>query len=1563
MPKKNGWSFDIEANVEVQQDKLNRAAKILEAFYNKYQNRQMQVGTSDLIEATKQGIAVIRNLYEDGTQDATSWLNIRPEMKAQLEGMLSDAENVFDGIKVLFNDQSYVSGLTDILRGFDSQLSIIFADIGGKYEALKEEQNELFTSLRYDMGLSHEYDSSDIVERIELLERLRDVQNEMQYMNPSLTSDDLAGGLDSKALERRIAQHRAAYEEMVNYEVWTMEQLEQRRQILSDVDRVHWSDSYQDAYKEDKDYDGAIKELTEYINDRKALIGQLEANEDKLFNVDGIERYVAQVRYQIEAYETYLKEMQTLKDNNAVIPDDGIGNLTGIVTQLEEIKDTIIEIKNAFKPLTDAFASGDSMLTKMVTATVADLDVLEQKFKHVSDAIDVISQKQFSSTTTNVFNQKISGNPDEDIDLYIEKAKQLLNIIEQLNNIVQVNSRDGNVAKAMFSDATSYREQFIDGPTKNLFNPVELGKSIEGAQTVKEIQKVIGALNQYKSTIVSFFKYLQSVGGNVDLNVVEKAFASIDGIDEKIKLNRANQVKALGAAASQVQSQKSDIVDAAKADANDVDSDIKLGKIWTEVKTLREQIEKECNTIRSTIEATFDFSTIDPKIENIKTITDNIYQQFAELQTKINALDLKLQLPEVAVTPKSESDIVNDAADAMKNEGKAAEDAVPKKNAFIEANKKAADSAKATKESAEGAAEGIKEESKAAKQAVQNLKNVSTKIGDKSKSVKLKGLTQEDFEEYASQIATDKGLTMGQVSVSMGQNDNMRVATVQMLNEELAQSVTYTYQLMELEEGLAEAYLTGYRAVGNTNKALRIAAAAQKKADTDRLKAAKEQAKNNEWLIRQQSKLDTQERRYKHSKKSIDGSTPLMSTETSLEGVVGDADKTIDTLAKHIRDRIQSTIGGTLTDELRKQILDDIRILQNEIAVAQNNKYSATNMKASNVETNKEAYTEYLNAFEANAKKANVFDVMKQSISALRDELKLVSDSTGLDKFIDNLKVARNKLAAEKAKYAQEAKENQQNEKIYNDAIKAQEKLYNLKKQMVGLDPESAKGQETMRKLTEAQNEYNEALSKTNRQLLTIGQLQSIEDLEKLQKAELSTKHREYQSSVSAEQEAKDLKYVLSLYKQYTDAAKSLKKMQSDSTGAVHDDKMATAIDDVKRAKKTLLGLGIDVNNIAESELLTEKQILALLEEQTKYKREILNIENASSDKAATKGNKQNQNYGKTIFNRENRYFDTISAHEKKLSSDTKLSDNFVETLEKYKASFRELEALRAKFENNPDAFNNAELKAKFQSTALEVEGLRKEILSTFKEAQKFEQISASGSMLGSVEIDSEKFHDAKSAMIDFAASVTNGQFKLEGFNAAGTEMYGTLDKGAGAVEKVTVAIREGTDQLYAYKTGAHQASSSWQQLRSTLQNGVKQLARMYLSFHDIIRVVRQGLTYVKEIDLAMTELKKVTDETDETYKRFLKTASSTSSVIGSTVSDFTDATAAFARLGYSIDESAKMAETAIVYKNVADGLDTVEESTESIISTMKAYGIAADDTMSIIDRFNAVGKYIAQVI
>ena len=130
--------------------------------------------------------------------------------------------------------------------------------------------------------------------------------------------------------------------------------------------------------------------------------------------------------------------------------------------------------------------------------------------------------------------------------------------------------------------------------------------------------------------------------------------------------------------------------------------------------------------------------------------------------------------------------------------------------------------------------------------------------------------------------------------------------------------------------------------------------------------------------------------------------------------------------------------------------------------------------------------------------------------------------------------------------------------------------------------------------------------------------------------------------------------------------------------------------------------------------------------------------------------------------------------------------------------------------------------------------------------------------------------------------------------------------------------------------------------------------------YQEIIQQVRKGIQYVKEIDSALTELKKVTDETDETYEKFLDTASKVGSEIGSTIADFTDATADFARLGYSIEEATKLAEAASIYKNVGDGIDSVSQATESIISTMKAFGIEAENSMSIVDKFNEVGNNFA---
>lgn len=48
------------------------------------------------------------------------------------------------------------------------------------------------------------------------------------------------------------------------------------------------------------------------------------------------------------------------------------------------------------------------------------------------------------------------------------------------------------------------------------------------------------------------------------------------------------------------------------------------------------------------------------------------------------------------------------------------------------------------------------------------------------------------------------------------------------------------------------------------------------------------------------------------------------------------------------------------------------------------------------------------------------------------------------------------------------------------------------------------------------------------------------------------------------------------------------------------------------------------------------------------------------------------------------------------------------------------------------------------------------------------------------------------------------------------------------------------------------------------------------------------------------------------------------------------------------------------MYKNVGDGIEDVSQASESIISTMQAFGIEAENAISIVDKFNEVGNNFA---
>ena len=129
----------------------------------------------------------------------------------------------------------------------------------------------------------------------------------------------------------------------------------------------------------------------------------------------------------------------------------------------------------------------------------------------------------------------------------------------------------------------------------------------------------------------------------------------------------------------------------------------------------------------------------------------------------------------------------------------------------------------------------------------------------------------------------------------------------------------------------------------------------------------------------------------------------------------------------------------------------------------------------------------------------------------------------------------------------------------------------------------------------------------------------------------------------------------------------------------------------------------------------------------------------------------------------------------------------------------------------------------------------------------------------------------------------------------------------------------------------------------------------------DIIQTIRQGIQTViqnvKELDSAMVEFRKVTDLPAHGYEDFMDSAAERSIDIGTSMTDYINSAADFARLGYEADEAQFMSEAANIFYNVSDEMDNINVSTDALIATMKAFDVEAENVYTVIDKINEVSN------
>lgn len=207
--------------------------------------------------------------------------------------------------------------------------------------------------------------------------------------------------------------------------------------------------------------------------------------------------------------------------------------------------------------------------------------------------------------------------------------------------------------------------------------------------------------------------------------------------------------------------------------------------------------------------------------------------------------------------------------------------------------------------------------------------------------------------------------------------------------------------------------------------------------------------------------------------------------------------------------------------------------------------------------------------------------------------------------------------------------------------------------------------------------------------------------------------------------------------------------------------------------------------------------------------------------------------------------------------------------------------------------------------------------------------------------------------------------------NSAATKKFGAsmmeLKAKAESCDRVTLNHLE--KEFKKLDNAAEKSGLKIQNLADRIRTKFKEYSA-YLSVAEVFMYITQGLKdmfdQVVAIDTAMTELKKVTDETDASYNQFLSNTASRAKEIGTTIDGLVTSTADFARLGYGFKDSQGLAEIANIYSVVGDEIDGVEDATKSLISTLAAFkdeasGISDSDfAMDIVDKFNEVSNNFA---
>lgn len=155
------------------------------------------------------------------------------------------------------------------------------------------------------------------------------------------------------------------------------------------------------------------------------------------------------------------------------------------------------------------------------------------------------------------------------------------------------------------------------------------------------------------------------------------------------------------------------------------------------------------------------------------------------------------------------------------------------------------------------------------------------------------------------------------------------------------------------------------------------------------------------------------------------------------------------------------------------------------------------------------------------------------------------------------------------------------------------------------------------------------------------------------------------------------------------------------------------------------------------------------------------------------------------------------------------------------------------------------------------------------------------------------------------------------------------------------------------YTTTKSSADKFFDSLKSHARSLTTYLAT-FVSFYRVVDVFKRAVGQIKEFDTALTEMRKVSDESIDRLKNFQKESFNMAEQIGTTAQQIQNSTADFLRLGQDFKTAKQSAMNANILFNVSE-FQNIDDATTSLIAMTQAFKDVSQT--HIIDSLNKVGN------